>query len=287
VRVDAETKAWVELVIPDSGEVRVRIADGASLGEHFLRGVFAHGADLIPTPATRRGDLFVFEALALGRYRISVGRAKTEAGRSAVDVELTQPGQVIDVELRAPEIMTIGGIVVDANGAPVPDAWVQASLSEAGIPLLQSIAKPALTNTDGRFEIGDLPSGRYAVTARHAGGEGQALDVNAGQHNVRLVVEAYGSLSGRVTTADGRPARRFTVLAYRETPGQPLHVDGERGSWSLPWVAPGDYRVVFMSPSGGASSSALVTSGSNTALEVQLDPALAGAAVLKAKRAQR
>jgi hypothetical protein len=278
VRVDAETKSRVELIVPDSGEVRVRIADGEGTNGLIALGVFASGVKTVP--ATPRGDLFVFEELALGRYRIAFGRAASEPSPSAVDVELTSPGQIIDVELRAPEMMTISGNVVEPNGAPVPEAWVDVSVVEPGYPLLQRAADPVLTNMDGRFAIGDLPSGRYAVAARHASGEARPLDVGAGQRDVRLVIDPYGSLSGRVTGADGEPVRRFSVVVFQDTPGESLDVDGDRGRWSLPWVAPGEYRIVFMSPSGGASANARVTSGSDTALTVELDPALAGQAIL-------
>jgi hypothetical protein len=64
--------------------------------------------------------------------------------------------------------------------------------------------------------------------------------------------------------------------------GEPLSVDGARGRWSMPWVSPGEYRVFFMSSSGGAALDASVKSGADTELEVQLDPALAGQAVLSA-----
>jgi hypothetical protein len=287
VRVDGETKARVDLIIPDSGQVRVRIVDGYSLDGLFVRGVFARGADPIPIPATPLEDLFVFEDLALGRYRIAIGNAPRELGPSVVDVELTQPGRIIDVELRAPEVMPISGTVVDSNGAPVPDAWVQASLSEPAFQLLQRAADPVLTNMDGRFEIEALPSGRYVLSARHAGGEALVFEVGTGQRDVRLVIAAYGSLSGIVTAPDGQPARHFSVVVIRDTPGELLHVDGDRGRWSLPYVAPGEYRVVFMSPSGGASTNARVTSGSDTLLALQLNPALAGQAILNVMKSRR
>jgi hypothetical protein len=289
VRVDAESTPWVDLIAPDSGEVRVRIAEGGRLGGRFSRGVFAHGdasasnpAGAMPIPASPRGDQFVFESLALGRYRVGVGHAKSEPGPSAVDVELIEPGQIIEIELRVPEAMAIGGSVVDASGVPVPDAWVKASFAEAGAPLLQVASEPALTGADGRFEIIDLLPGLYALVATHASGEAQALEVRAGQRDVRLAIEAPGSLSGHVTGTDRQPVQSFRVLALGATPSEPLSVTGDRGRWSLPWIAPGEYRVVFMSPSGGASVNVRVNSGSETVLETSLDPALAGDRVMNA-----
>jgi hypothetical protein len=285
VRVDAQTEPVVALIVPDAGEVRVRVAGGSGwddVGGRFARGVFARGAAPFPIPATPRGDSFVFESLALGRWRIAVGRAPSEPGPSAVDVQLSEPGQIIEIELRAPEAMSIGGSVLDAAGEPVPDAWVEASLVEADFPMPYPIAEPALTSSDGRFALGDLPPGRYLVSAVQAGGEARQADVAAGQSDVRLVLEGYGSLSGSVTGADGQPARDFSVLLLRDTPGEPLSVDGERGRWALPWVAPGSYRVAILSSSGGAATQARVSSGNETKLTLRLDPELAGQAILSA-----
>jgi hypothetical protein len=222
----------------------------------------------------------VFESLALGRYRIALGRAPAEPGPSAVDIELTWPGQVIELELRLPEAKTIAGSVVDAAGEAVPDAWVEASLVEPDFPMPYPIAEPVLSNADGHFELADLPPGRYAISAVHASGEAQRADVAAGQSGVRLVVEGYGSLSGTVAAADGQPARDFSVFVLRETPGQPLSVDGAGGSWALPWVAPGAYRIVVMSSSGGVATDARVSSGNDTKLTLRLDPKLSGGAVM-------
>jgi hypothetical protein len=299
VRVDAETQPRVELIVPDSGEVRVRIASGSggsrfdvgsAAGGSLARGVFARSLSArslsarspwpFPIPATPEGDAFVFESLPLGRYRIAVGRAPSEPGPSAVDVTLTEAGQIIELELRAPEAMTIGGSVVDAAGEPVPDAWVEAALVEPSSSMPFPIADPVLSNGEGRFELRDLAPGRYAVSATHAGGEAQRLDVSAGQRDVRLVVEGYGSLSGSVTDAAGQPARDFSVLVLRRSAGQPLNVDGERGSWALPWVAPGEYRIVILSSDGGAATQARVASGKESKLALRLDPKLAGEAIL-------
>lgn len=290
VHVDAQTEPAVVLIVPDAAEVRVRVAGAGAHGVVdglSARGVFARGAGPFPIPATLRGDHFVFESLALGRWRIAVGRAPSEPGPSAVDVQLSEPGQIIEIELRAPEPLAIAGSVVDAAGEPVPDAWVEASLVEPDFPRPFPIGEPVLTHGDGRFELADLPPGRCLVSAVHAGGEARKPDVAAGQSGVRLVLEAYGSLSGSVTDADGEPARDFSVLVLRDTPGEPLSVDGARGHWELPWVSPGSYRVAILSSSGGAATQARVTSGNDTQLSLRLDPALAGQAlvgVLKRRR---
>ena len=291
VRAGAESEPHVALVLPDSGEVRVRVAGAATSGDGFnglfARGVFARGEGPFPIPAHQRGDQFVFEGMALGRYRVAVGRAPSELGPSAVDIELTQPGQVIELELRAPDPLAIAGIVVDAAGEPLPDAWVDASIVEPGALMPFSFAEPVLTSSEGSFLIADLPPGRYALRASHPSGEGEAVDVGAGQTGVRLVVQGHGSLSGTVTTADGQLARDFNVLAFREKLGRPLSVDGEQGSWELPWLTPGNYQVVVMSPTGGVATHAQVASGKETKLTLRLDPELAGQAVSRALQPSR
>ena len=83
------------------------------------------------------------------------------------------------------------------------------------------------------------------------------------------------------------PARDFSVLAFRQNLGQPLSHDGDNGTWHLPWLPPGDYQIVIMSPTGGAATRAQVKSDKETKLALKLDPELAGQAVLKAFRQQR
>lgn len=292
VQVSAESEPRVALVLPDAGEVRVRVTDPSSSSARgnrgrFTTGVFARGERPYPIAALDRGDHFAFEDLELGRYRVAVGMAATELGPSAADIELTQPGQIIELELRAPEPLAITGTVIDAAGEPLPDAWVDASIIQPGALMPFNFAEPVLTTADGTFQLGDLPPGRYALRASHPSGEAEALDIRAGQSGVRLSVQHHGSLSGTVTTPEDQPARDFSVLAFRQNLGQPLSLDGDNGTWHLPWLPPGDYQIVIMSPTGGVATRAQVKSDKETQLALKLDPELAGQAVLKAFRRQR
>jgi hypothetical protein len=228
---------------------------------------------------TPRGGGYVFENLALGRYRVGVGRALDELGPSAADVELSRPGQIIDIELAAPETKIIAGSVVDGKGVPVPDSWVRASLMDKSTPFSFGGTDAVLSNADGTFELPPLSRGRYVVTAQHQLGEGRALEVEAGRRDLVVVLDDYGTLAGVVTLPDGQPAPAFSVLLMPQPWGDPLRANGERGYWSLSWLAPGDYRVVVMSARGGRVANAHVDPGRKTELPLSLDPALAGVAV--------
>jgi protocatechuate 3,4-dioxygenase beta subunit len=279
VRVDAESSGPVQLVLPATGEVRVSLSPGER-GALPVQAVTARGDKPFVITATPRGSEFVFENLPLGRYRIAVGRARSELGPSAVDVELARAGQIVVVELAPPVGASIAGSVIDDDGNPLPDAWVKASLAETNIPLLMAASDPVLTNADGSFELTGLSPGRYILNVAHPIGEAQKLDVTTGQRGVALVVEEYGSLAGAVTLADGKPASAFSVIILREPVGDARQAESERGGWSAPWLEPGDYRVAIMSADGGILAKARVEAGRRTQLPLTLDPALAGMAVL-------
>jgi hypothetical protein len=151
----------------------------------------------------------------------------------------------------------------------------------------------ALTDDEGRFTIGDLPPGRYMVTAtrppfltgaygaRRVAGPGSiqtgtAIVLQPDQHvadvTIRLMRGAV--ISGTIRDADGQPARGFYVgLAYyRRSPttgertlvrwGTTGYTD-DRGMYRLYGLPPGEYVVTA---SIGARQTDLMTA---TETEIQ------------------
>src|SRR5215471_1936686 len=122
---------------------------------------------------------------------------------------------------------TVEGLVVrDGTSEPVAGASVN----------LSGIA-PLVTDDSGRFKFVNVPEGSYRVSATRAGylpgsfgehgpnGPGTIFSVAAGQEVKDIVIHLTpkGSISGRVFTPDGDPARNAVVQLMRY-----MYVDGRR-----------------------------------------------------------
>ncbi|WP_026926829.1 carboxypeptidase-like regulatory domain-containing protein [Granulicoccus phenolivorans] len=80
--------------------------------------------------------------------------------------------------------LRIRGVVVDAQGRPVPGARVALGAGPAALP---DIA--LLTDDDGSFWVEVPTPGEYAVLASTDSGSGEArVTVNSGEQSVRIVV---------------------------------------------------------------------------------------------------
>jgi hypothetical protein len=110
---------------------------------------------------------------------------------------------------------------------------------------------------DGSFTITDVVPGTYTVSFQlptqfiqyfHQELDPSRADpitVTAGQTTtVDETVAPHGGMSGHVTNADGSAAVGASVLAQNDTNVAEISTDAN-GDYSLPIVAPGDYRVSF------------------------------------------
>jgi protocatechuate 3,4-dioxygenase beta subunit len=154
----------------------------------------------------------------------------------------------------------ISGRVTDASGLPLRRAQVTISAPDV------RVRRMVLTDMAGRYSVGDLPAGRYTVTAekpgyvmlahgqRRPGGPGRVLQLADGEHlrNVDIALPRGGVIAGRVVDELGEPVAdvRVTAERYVSMPGgRRLMPVGRGGStddlgqyrlWGLP---PGEYYV--------------------------------------------
>ena len=82
----------------------------------------------------------------------------------------------------------LAGVVVDANGEPMPDVWVRIAQSA----LTDHIgARQMTTDQNGRFEF-DVPPGAYVLAAAREGvfdSTERSVTVRAGNHDVRVPID--------------------------------------------------------------------------------------------------
>ncbi|MBL8722449.1 MAG: carboxypeptidase regulatory-like domain-containing protein [Planctomycetes bacterium] len=147
-------------------------------------------------------------ALQPGEYRLAIDDQELERGER---VTLTgDPEQFVDVVLkRLDDRAAIRGLVVDQDGAPVPDAYVHASVRTGG-RLISS-------DRDGAFRVPqpskDAPERvRLWVTCSGYEAVPDQTEYEWGRTDVRLVLTKGRSLAVRVVRAsDGAPFADYTL----------------------------------------------------------------------------
>lgn len=172
-----------------------------------------------------------------------------------------------------------------AVGAAVIRGRVTAAGSEQALPHVEvravsgplRVNKAVLTDADGRYEISELPAGKFTVTAfksnyvraaygqRRPLGPGQPIDVadRAAVSRIDFVLQRTGVITGRIVDEYGDPAIDATV-----TPMRYAFINGERrlqpagmgastndlGEYRVYGLAPGQYLLGAVLRTGSAVS---------------------------------
>ena len=155
----------------------------------------------------------------------------------------------------------IRGRVIAASGdRPLAKAEVHA------IAGAMHVDKAVLTDANGRYEIGELPAGRYTIVAskpnyvrasygqRRPLGPGTPIDVAAGQIATRIdfSMQRTGAIAGRIVDELGDPAAGVQVSAMRRmfvngenrlVNGGPPQMTNDVGEYRLWGLMPGQYFV--------------------------------------------
>jgi hypothetical protein len=250
----------------EMGAIRVRMAGGSFDPQTFS--VVASRPNELPLLGELRGDAFVFDPVPLGSYAVLCDSVRSS---STEHVELTRDGEVAEITLALGEPQTLQGRVIDDTGQAVPDAWVRASRVHK-FSFAQS-TEPALTDGDGGFVLGGLVPGLYTVVVSGGEGEGRRDGVESGNTNVVVTLERFGSISGSLRDAEGGRVTDFIVAYDRGVANARGEVRGARGSWSLPWLAPGSYQLSSHAANGSALASVQLPPGGALRVALQLAPA--------------
>lgn len=199
---------------------------------------------------------------------------------TAVPAQIAAPGGRAPRPARATPVRgdaprgtaVLRGLIVAAdNASPIRRAQVRVSSPEA------RESRVATTDAQGRFEIRELPAGRYSLTASKGGfvslqygqrrpsesgtpielGDGQTLD------KITIALPRGSVLGGRVTDEFGEPVANASVTASRyayaagarrlmPAPGaNSRDTTDDQGQFRLFGLPPGEYYVSAMLRSGG------------------------------------
>jgi protocatechuate 3,4-dioxygenase beta subunit len=270
VDVVLDSKGAPSVVLRAEPAATIQASIRASATQLAALTVFARRAGETPVAGVLREGQFVFDALPLGRYSLTVGAARDLPAPGDAEVSLERDGQTVNVSLSAPPLTSIEGRVVDSLGMPVMDAWVKAEFPPLLEPPGHGMA-PTLTDPEGNFVLSRLPAGQYDVTASAPLGEVALEGVSGGTRGLRLVLVNYAALSGVVLRPSGEAVTSFELRYESATRMSADRIDSVDGAWSLPWLPPGDYLVTVVSDTGVASSPIALAPGSHEELVLTLD----------------
>ena len=257
VRAEGPGRGWASDQVADDGSFEIR---GLRGGEYRVRASL-NWSDALRKPGTSDDD--VQEELV-----------NVEAGDSA-DVTLV-------VE---PRNQTISGVVVDASGGPVADAFVRAErISDAqGANAKNAVRKarwggwneqPNMTDTDGAFTVDGLSEGSYTVWAtRKGGGEGSVEDVKVGADGVTVQISVTGRIEGTVKAASGVVPERFELSVADEANGfsRSDSFFATDGRFIMDELPPGEFFISASSAEGSGDVEVTLEAGADqTGVVVEL-----------------
>lgn len=268
--------------------VRVNtVEDDGPRGMSF-RGGFGDSAGAV----TGLDGSFKLVGLEPGKVSLVVedehGRIPFKGSDKPQPFELTKAQAVTGVTLTVEaRDGVIKGVVVGADKAPVPDAWVTLrpdfKPTDNRRDMMSSFLRPAdpiLTGADGTFTASRLRRGLYQIAVEGPKGASRASKngVKTGD-TVTLVLEPLGSIVGRVTIAGvagvpgaGAPMKEFDLGCRPEERGGMRFTSdsGSRrftnadGSYQVDRLQPGEYTCSASSNAGTATGKIVVATGPAT-----------------------
>jgi hypothetical protein len=212
-------------------------------------------------------------AIALAPYSTDSQRVRSNAEFFAppVRVEIRPGTPIPDVVIQAERGLTIRGIVLDASGVPCI-AGVRAG--NEGSPSLRQCT----SDDHGRFTVGPLRPGEYAISAHCAGfgGKGAPSDpvrARAGSEDVVLRLRAGAVIRGIVVDESGAAVGDPELVLFLGGPESrrwQRSLANEAGRFEFRDLEPGRIRLVGSTLGGLFGSSDEIDATASTASEIRL-----------------
>ncbi len=284
----------VKIELPATGEVKGSVRDEMGKPIPKLQISLSSGVQNQSASAGDDGS-FSFPHVAAGEYRIVARRGWTDTMRAPGTGDDDLQGEKVTVRAGGVESVALviearssalSGVVRDADGGPVADAFIEATREStsatkaAGGAMREGrwgsfFGTPHLTDHDGRFTLDGLAAAPHTVRAhRKGGGEAIAEHVQPGSDLV-LTIAGTGRMSGTITAPGGAVPEEFNVAVVEETTGFRRSDSFFRtgGAWSLPELPAGKYKLKVSAGAGVAELEASMTAGQDTTgVRVELSP---------------
>jgi uncharacterized GH25 family protein len=217
-------------------------------------------------------DAGKYEVRAHDRFDFSAFMPGKDKDKKRVMVELAEGQQKTGVTLTVEaHDGVIRGVVMGADHKPAADAWVTARREREPIKGMSedmderfgwwNETEPVLTNTEGRFTIDKLKTGKYTVTAEGPRGSsrGETKGVNTGD-STTIQLASLGTLVVTVTQAN-KPVTKYDVSCDGPVGDIARHAEAADGTFTLDHLAPGDYKCKVRADAGTAEGKVAVPAG--------------------------
>ncbi len=271
------TDILLVLRVADAGRLagRVFLADGQTPAEGYS--VYVGGYDrndstiaAVGVTTTDAAGSFAFERLRPGRYDVvAVDPGRQEIGVASAVQVVTATTAFARIVLEATG--DVSGIVLDAQGNPVPGALIAGGLTLG------------TADAAGQFQIVGVPAGRRTIEA------GDPVTKRRGRADVTVLsgqtvpivmrLEARATIEGRVLDANGVPVPRATVR-IPQSDGFIFVFANDDGRYRFPDLPLGDYLIQAPGPDQRSMIEAMEKLGLDprsafTAIPPDLPPELA------------
>ena len=179
---------------------------------------------------------------------------------------------------------TISGKIVDEAGKPIADVLVRADPTAKQKSEIPRSTAFATTGNDGTFELHELDTGEYAVSAEDEDHAPIAKEhVAGGTHDLTLAMGGGVLVTGTVTSGEGTAIPAFTLLAFkREGAAKRIvttrSVVSASGTFSLR-VEPGSYEFVANASGWAPASVSATAPAKDLALQLTAGAMLIGQVV--------
>jgi uncharacterized GH25 family protein len=197
-----------------------------------------------------------FDVTGLPRAPVQVVAIHDTASSSMLELDLGAEPEKTGLTIVLDVDGAIAGIVVTAQGDPVPEAQVTATPELTAGAQLSTLrlrgASQDVTDSAGKFELTGLPKGTYRLRAMRAGGRDawmrESTSAQTGQTDVKLVLAPDGKIKGKVLFDDGSAPAAYSIatgwgegVAFGDSGGA-FSIDAPAGPANLTVSGPGFVR---------------------------------------------
>ena len=199
-------------------------------------------------------DNGAFSIDSLPRQPLEVVAVHESAASELTVIDFSKPPYEREVQITLGITDSIAGIVVDDKGEPIEGArvWAWPDMTR-GARVDRSRWRlrgrsTELSDAGGRFRLRGLKPGPYQVRASRphsmprAGWRREPVTADAGDTDVRIVMEPEGGVKGKVAFADGKAPTAFTISTGGWGRGQPFA--NKAGEFEVVNLPPRDYVLI-------------------------------------------